>query len=101
MSADQKSWGTCAVVKDLAVRDHAIRYSLQDLRQEAGRASCLVRLQLLQLRLDLWFGTVDVFNGVLTGVDDNRIGYVIYILDSENIAKVVVEFSGHLLIIGH
>ena len=43
-------------VKDLTeVRDHATRYSLEDFRQEAVRASCLVRLQLLQLRLDLRF----------------------------------------------
>ena len=48
-------------VKDLAeVRDHATRYSLEDFGLEAVRASCLVRLQLLQLRLDLRFGTVDV-----------------------------------------
>ena len=48
-------------VKDLTeVRDHATHNSLEDFGQEAVRASCLVRLQLLQLRLDLRFGTVDV-----------------------------------------
>ena len=48
-------------VKDLTeVREHAIHYSLEDFGQEAFRASCLVGLQLLQLRLDLRFDTVDV-----------------------------------------
>ena len=37
---------------------------------------------------------------VLTGVDNNWIGYVIYILDSERITKVCVELSVHFLVIG-
>ena len=48
-------------VKDLTeVRDHATRYSLEDFGQEAVRASCLVRLQLLQLRLDLRFDLIKI-----------------------------------------
>ena len=36
-----------------------------------------------------------------TGVDDNRISYAIYVLDSENISELGTVFSGPFLINGH
>ena len=100
-SADLMSKSTSAVVKDLAEVRKNIRYSLEDFGQESIVTLCLAGLQLLQLLLDLRFGTVYVCYDVSTSVDDNRIGYVINVLNSENITNIVIEFSGHFLIIGH
>ena len=104
MTEDQKSKDTSAVVKDLLkiwqrCWTTPSATALRTLGKKPSEPADLSGFSLALTSGSAQSMSVRVFSPAWTITGST--GYVIYILDSENIAKVIVQFPGLLLITGH